>query len=176
MAIDIIISTIFLILLGLAIIGGRYAKAGIGEIPLIYRSTIIRFVLNLSMLAVLAFSIFLLFFYSWKLFVLLLAIGFITEVFVIIPLIEKLLYSSLKVLKPKGKWRLEGWDVFDGGNYSIQGEYDTEEQAMEAANLRLLELEEDQPTETSGGQSDRGVQDRVYIVRPDGSKYRWRPH
>ncbi len=78
-------------------------------------------------------------------------------------------------LTTKNKWKLEGWDVFDAGNYAIEGEYDTEEQVIEAAKLRLLENEKDQPTETSGGQSDRGVQDRVFIVRPDGSKYRYLP-
>ena len=74
-----------------------------------------------------------------------------------------------------GKWKLEGWDVFDTPHYPIAREYDTEEQAIEAAKLRLLELEKDQPTKESGGQSDSGVQDRVFIVRPDGSKYRYIP-
>lgn len=73
----------------------------------------------------------------------------------------------------KNKWRIEGWDVFDAGNYKIEGEYDTEEQALEAANLELFELEKVQPTKTSRGQSAMGVQDRIYIVRPDGSKYRY---
>ena len=71
------------------------------------------------------------------------------------------------------KWKLEGWDVFDAGNYVIDGEYNTEEQAIEVAKARLIELEKSQPTKESGGQSDRGVQDRVFIVKPDGSKYRY---
>ena len=73
----------------------------------------------------------------------------------------------------EGKWKLEAWDVFDAGNYSIPGSYDTEEQAIEAAKIELQELEKLQPTESSGGQSETGVQDRVYIVRPDGTKYRY---
>ena len=71
------------------------------------------------------------------------------------------------------KWKLEGWDVFDAGNYAIDGEYNTEEQAIEAAKAHLIELEKSQPNKESGGQSDRGVQDRVFIVKPDGSKYRY---
>ena len=43
------------------------------------------------------------------------------------------------------KWKLEGWDVFDAGNYAIDGEYDTEEKVVEAAKLRLVELEKSQP-------------------------------
>lgn len=78
-------------------------------------------------------------------------------------------------IKMSGKWKLEGWDVFDAGNYKIDGEYDTEEQAIEVAKMRLLELERDQSTETSGGQSDKGIQDRIFIVGPDGSKYRYLP-
>ncbi|MEK7100763.1 MAG: hypothetical protein AAB921_01555 [Patescibacteria group bacterium] len=78
-----------------------------------------------------------------------------------------------------GKWKLEGCDVFDmpedHGHYPIGGEYDTEDQAIEAAKSRLIELEKSQPTKESGGQSDRGVQDRLYIVRPDGSEYRYLP-
>lgn len=70
------------------------------------------------------------------------------------------------------KWKIEGWDTFDAGNYSIAGEYATEAEAIEVAKTKLLENEKDQPTETSGGQN--GVQDQVFIVRPDGSKYRYR--
>ena len=71
------------------------------------------------------------------------------------------------------KWKLEGWDVFDTPHYPIEGEYDTEEQAIEAAKLRLIELEREQPTESSGGQN--GIQDKIFIVRPDGSKYQYVP-
>lgn len=77
-----------------------------------------------------------------------------------------------------GKWKLEGQDVFDmddddRGFYPLEGEYDTEELAKAAARIRLKELEGTQPSAGSGGQSDNGIQDRVYIVRPDGSKHRF---
>lgn len=98
MTIDIILSVAFLILLGLTILSGRYTKAGIGETPSIYTSVIVKFVLNVSMLAFFSLSIFLLLFYSWELFLILLAVGFITEVFLIVPLLERIirfLFNSL---------------------------------------------------------------------------------
>lgn len=76
-----------------------------------------------------------------------------------------------------GKWTLLGYDTFEGGGeeafYPLPGKYDTEELAIAAARDRLAVLEETQPTEESGGQEPDGIQDWVYIVRPDGSKYRF---
>ena len=95
---DILLTVIFLVLLGLTMLKGRYVKAGIGEVPLVYKSVVVQFVLNISMLLFLGLSIFLIFFYSWKLFLLLLLIGFITEAFIIVPMIEKALYFLLKPL------------------------------------------------------------------------------
>jgi|SRR3989338_1623711 len=103
MTLDIILSITFLLLLGLTILNGRHVKAGIGEKPLIYSSIIVQFILNISMLALVVLSIFLIFFYSWKLFLLLLIIGFITEVLIIIPLIEKVVYSLFKLLASKDR-------------------------------------------------------------------------
>lgn len=81
----------FLVLLGLTIIRGRYEKAGIGEIPLLYQSVVIQFFLNISFLLFLGLSLFLLF-YKWKLFLMLLATGFLIEALVIVPIIEKVLF------------------------------------------------------------------------------------
>lgn len=89
MIINIIISIIFLLLLGLTIINGRYAKAGIGEKPLMYTSSYVQFFLNVSLLVFIGLSLFLLFFYSWKLFLILILVGFITESLVIVPIIER---------------------------------------------------------------------------------------
>jgi hypothetical protein len=72
------------------------------------------------------------------------------------------------------KWSLEGYDTFEGGPddyYPLEGEYDDESAAQAAARNRLAELEKTQPSSSSGGQS--GIQDRVFIVRPDGRKYRF---
>lgn len=72
----------------------------------------------------------------------------------------------------KGKWRLGGWDTFSGESYPLEGRYNSEEEAREEAQKRLAELEESQPTITSGGQD--GIQDQVYIFGPNGSGYRFR--
>lgn len=95
---DIVLSIVFLLLLGLTMLRGRYAKAGIGETPLVYESVVVQFILNIFVLLFLGLNIFLIFFYSWKLFLLLLLIGFVTEAFIIVPLIEKALYILLKPL------------------------------------------------------------------------------
>jgi len=75
-----------------------------------------------------------------------------------------------------GKWRLEGYDTFEGGEgayYSLDGEYNSEDEAKEAARARLAHLEETQPSDTSDGQDDDGIQDEVYIVSPDGMRRRF---
>lgn len=69
------------------------------------------------------------------------------------------------------KWKIEGYDTFDASSYPLAGEYDSEDDAKQAARNRLSELETNQPSSTSGGQS--GIQDRVYIVNPNGNKYRF---
>ena len=71
------------------------------------------------------------------------------------------------------EWRLRRWDEFEGKYYSLPGSYPTEEAAQQAARERLAELEKTQPSSKSGGQGFFGIQDRVYIVRPDGSQYRF---
>ncbi len=72
----------------------------------------------------------------------------------------------------EGKWRLKGYDTFAREHYPLQGEYATEEEARAAARAQLQYLEEIQPTKYSGGQS--GIQDWVYVIRPDGNSYRVR--
>lgn len=74
---------------------------------------------------------------------------------------------------PQKKWTLEGLDTFDGESYPIFGEHDTEQEALGAAKVKLAEIERRQPSSSSGGQVFGGIQDRIYIVRPDGSKYRF---
>lgn len=70
-----------------------------------------------------------------------------------------------------GKWKIEGYDTFDCTYHSLEGEYDSEEQARDAARSRLVHLEKTQPNSSSGGQA--GIQDRVYIVSPDGTRQRF---
>ena len=77
------------------------------------------------------------------------------------------------------KWRLEGYDTFEGGEdafYPLAGEYESEEQAKVAARACLADLERTQPSHSSGGQGFGGfggIQDSVYIVGPDGKRQRF---
>ena len=71
----------------------------------------------------------------------------------------------------RGKWKLEGFDTFSSERYDLEGEYDDEAAATQAARDRLKDLEKTQPSAQSGGQN--GIQDQVFVVRPDGTKYRF---
>lgn len=71
--------------------------------------------------------------------------------------------------KAKERFLLRGFDTFSSDWYDI-GSYATEAEAKEIAQEVLRENERLQPTSSSGGQS--GIQDRVFIERPDGSRYR----
>jgi len=75
-----------------------------------------------------------------------------------------------------GTWSVEGYDTFEGGPdafYRVREGLASEEEAQVAAAAYMKELERHQPSSSSGGQGMMGIQDRVYIVRPDGSKYRF---
>lgn len=69
------------------------------------------------------------------------------------------------------RWKLEGYDTFEGAYYPLPGTFRTEFAAQTAARARLTELEKTQPSASSGGAC--GIQDRVFIIRPDGSHYRF---
>ena len=77
-----------------------------------------------------------------------------------------------------GTWRLEGYDAFSDERYAltelsgVQPEYGSYPEALTAARKRLAELESVQPAAASGGQAE--VQDRVYIIHPDGIRERVR--
>lgn len=90
MVLDIALSGFFLFLLALVVVNGKYARVGVGEKPLMYNSVIVQFFLNMCLLAFIALSIWL-FFYSWRMLLVLLLVGFLTETFVIVPFVEKTL-------------------------------------------------------------------------------------
>jgi hypothetical protein len=69
-------------------------------------------------------------------------------------------------------WHLLGYDPFALEYYPLPGEYPSQQEAEKAARARLRDLEVLQPTQTSGGQAYWGIQDRVYVVRPDDTMYR----
>lgn len=74
---------------------------------------------------------------------------------------------------PNNKWKLEGYDTFDRESYPLVGEFETEADAITAAKSRLADLEQTQPSSSSGGQD--GIQDRVYVIRRDQTRFRVMP-
>lgn len=96
---DVFLSIVLLVLLGLTVIAGRSRSRGLGEVPIAYRSVMVQFTLNMSVILFVVFSLWLLIFYSWKLLLLSLAIGFVIEAILIVPLLERLiLYIVSKML------------------------------------------------------------------------------
>ena len=71
------------------------------------------------------------------------------------------------------KWKIRGHDTFEDEPYPLEGEFDDQVLAEAAAAARLVHLRETQPSEESGGQDPGGIQDHVYVVRPDGTEYRY---
>ncbi len=74
-------------------------------------------------------------------------------------------------------WKVIGLDTFAAANEGEDALYTIAVCADEAtaqlmAYTKLQALEESQPTETSGGQGVAGIQDRIFIERPDGTRYR----
>jgi hypothetical protein len=74
-----------------------------------------------------------------------------------------------------GSWSVDGYDTFEGGDayYPVKRGLASEEDARAAASAYLHELERRQPSEHSGGQGPMGIQDRVFIVKPDGTRERF---
>lgn len=69
-------------------------------------------------------------------------------------------------------WSLRGYEPVDRVYFVIEGSFDSMEQAELAAQKYLQMLEKTQPTSNSGGQSAKGIQDRVLIVSPEGEEER----
>ena len=69
-------------------------------------------------------------------------------------------------------YRLKGYDTFSRDYYEIAGEFPTLQEAEAAARKELQELEISQPSKQSGGQD--GIQDRVYVIYPNGQYVRFR--
>jgi len=74
-----------------------------------------------------------------------------------------------------GRWTLQGYDTFSREEYPLPGRYWTEAAAKRGARRRLRYLERTQPSALSGGQKEFGIQDQVFIVRPDKTDYRYLP-
>jgi hypothetical protein len=71
-----------------------------------------------------------------------------------------------------------GYDEFDGEDYPLgepigtRAVFDDHDAALEFGRSQLEGLERTQPTSSSGGQGFGGIQDRVYIVHPNGQRER----
>lgn len=72
----------------------------------------------------------------------------------------------------RGMWRLCYHDTFAGESRLMSGRYRSRARAERAARRELKRIEKLQPTRRSGG-SD-GIQDRIFIVGPDGRSERVR--
>jgi hypothetical protein len=75
----------------------------------------------------------------------------------------------------RGAWGVDGYDTFEGGDayYPVSTGLSSEDEALTTASAYMTELDQRQPPQQSGGQDAMGIQDRVFIVRPDGSRYRF---
>jgi hypothetical protein len=68
------------------------------------------------------------------------------------------------------RWKLEAYDSFARESYSLPGEYESQDAAEKAAEERLRHIDVVQPAATS-----KELQDRVYVVRQDGTAYLYDP-
>lgn len=71
-----------------------------------------------------------------------------------------------------------GYDEFDGEDYPLgdpigtPATFDDHDAAIRFGRRHLEGLERTQPTSSSGGQEFGGIQDRVYILHPNGQRER----
>jgi len=70
-------------------------------------------------------------------------------------------------------WILKGYDTFEERFYALSGEYPSQQEAERAAEAKLKEIEGTQPTVSTGEQEEDGIQDQIFVVRPDGTQYRY---
>lgn len=102
MIIDIVLSIFFLLLLGITILNiSRVINTDRELRALMYDSDIVQFFLSSSMLVFTALSIFILFFYSWELFLILLLISCLIETKIVVPSIEKVLGLVIEKIEKK---------------------------------------------------------------------------
>jgi len=62
--------------------------------------------------------------------------------------------------------------IAHGESYDI-AEAPSRDAAEAVARAYLDRLETEQPSAASGGQGDGGIQDRIYILTPDGQRHRY---
>jgi len=101
----IVLSIFFTLFLGFSILNIRRVINTDREFrALMYNSDIIQFILSSSMVIFAILSVFILFFYSWKLFIALVLINLIIQNNIIVSFVEKILdVITYKILKQYGK-------------------------------------------------------------------------
>jgi hypothetical protein len=75
--------------------------------------------------------------------------------------------AVMSATKGDGKWYIKGYDAFDesvSSFFSLPGEWESQGGAEAAAAAKLEEFKK---------QSKGIIWDQVFIVRPDGSMYRY---
>jgi hypothetical protein len=77
----------------------------------------------------------------------------------------------------QNSWFLDAMDGFDtdAEPYRFAGPYSTEEAALAEADTYFEYLENDCPPDASDGCTFTGIQDRLYLVTPDGQRRRLYP-
>lgn len=78
---------------------------------------------------------------------------------------------KVKEQGPDLPFKVLGFDTFSSEWYSL-GSFHAEEKALAVAQAKLRVLEHTQPSASSGGQAEMGIQDRVFIEGPDGARRR----
>lgn len=79
-----------------------------------------------------------------------------------------------------GRWSVHGYDTFSSHPYNFldcpEEGFGSEDKALVFARTQFAKIQRDQPPEEAGDCWDEGsIQDRVVIVRPDGSEYYYEP-
>jgi hypothetical protein len=89
------LSISYFILHGSVVKSSQVRKMGVGKVPLLYKSIIVEFLLNISIIFYLGLGVYLLFFYSWKVFIILFISGALLANLIIIPIIERIFYYPI---------------------------------------------------------------------------------
>jgi hypothetical protein len=88
MIVSVLTSILFLFFLAATIIAGRIGRAGVGKVPIVYRSVFVQFFLNVCSLIFFALFIYLCF-SDWHLLFFLIVTALFTETWIFVPVLER---------------------------------------------------------------------------------------
>lgn len=80
----------------------------------------------------------------------------------------KLTQPLTRIRRVSSHWKLRGFDTFSSELYTLPENYANEDQVLLAAGRMLSEMRRNQPD-----MADDELEDLIFIVRPDGSNYRY---